>query len=97
MAPGRVKIRKPLVGLGQGILNWLGKLRLEKIYLSNNYKDCQNVEVFSQGPLEMICVSVLHPEHQITSVKSCLIDTDPVLDCSSNVVWSSPISLVMSY
>ncbi len=35
------------------MLNLLGKVRLDKVYLSSNYKDCHNVKVFYQGPLKL--------------------------------------------
>jgi len=28
------------------------------VYLSRNYKDCRNVQVFFQGPLKLICACV---------------------------------------
>ena len=31
MAPGRSSVRMPPAGLGQGALNWLGKVRLDKV------------------------------------------------------------------
>jgi len=33
--------------------NLSGKVRLGKVYLSNNYKDCYNVKAFFQGPLKL--------------------------------------------
>ncbi len=40
---------------GQGMLNLSGTVRLGKVYFSSNQKDCQNVKVFSQGPLKLTC------------------------------------------
>jgi len=40
VAPGRTRVGKPSASLGQGMLNLFGKVRLSKVYLSGNYKDC---------------------------------------------------------
>jgi len=40
-----------LAGLGQGMLNYLGK-----VWLSRINKNCHNVYAFSQGPLKLISV-----------------------------------------
>ena len=31
MAPGRARVRVSLAGLGKGMLNWLGKVRIGKV------------------------------------------------------------------
>ena len=43
------------VGLGKGMLNWSGKVRLGKVLLSCNNKYFHNVLRFSQGPLKFSC------------------------------------------
>jgi hypothetical protein len=46
------------------MLNWPGKVRLGKVYIRNNYKDCQNVKVFSQGLLKLTCAE--QQPHKLT-------------------------------
>jgi len=55
VAPWQGWVEKPPAGLGYGMLNLPSKVRLGKVYLIINYKDCHNVKVFSQGPLKMTC------------------------------------------
>jgi len=38
-----------------GMLNLSGKVRFGKVYLSSDYKTCHNVNVFSQGLLQLTC------------------------------------------
>ncbi len=40
----------PLAGLWQGMVDWLGKVRLGLPYL--HFKYCRNVKIFSQGLLK---------------------------------------------
>ncbi len=44
--PSRAGLGKLPAGLGWGMLNLSGKVRLVKVYLGSNYKDCHNVTVF---------------------------------------------------
>jgi len=37
------------------MLNLSGKVRFGKVYLSSDYKACHNVNVFSQGLLQLTC------------------------------------------
>jgi hypothetical protein len=48
----------PPAGLGKGMYNWLGKVRLGKVLLSYNYKNFQRAKTFSQGPLKFICAII---------------------------------------
>jgi len=45
----RTGVRWPSAGLR--IINYFGKVRLSRVHLSINNKDCHNVKAFSQGPL----------------------------------------------
>jgi len=58
VAPGRAGVRKPPAGLGWGMLHLSRKVRLVKVYLSSNYKDFHDVNVFSQGPLKLNCAAI---------------------------------------
>ena len=59
MVSRRARIRLLPAGLGTGMLNWLGKVRLDKVYLSFKNKYCRNVFKFSQGPLKFKAQSYL--------------------------------------
>jgi len=55
------------------MLNLLRKVRLGRVYLSSNYKDCLNLKLFSQGQLKLTCASdwslfswSIGPEHYVT-------------------------------
>ena len=45
----------PPAGLGKGMLNWSGKVRLGKVVSSCKNKYCHNVLIFSQGSLKFSC------------------------------------------
>ncbi len=42
------------------MFNWLGKVRLDKVLLSYNYKYCQRALTFSQGLLKLTCATTSH-------------------------------------
>jgi hypothetical protein len=49
----RAKVTVPLAGIGQWMLNWSGKVRLDKVYLGFKDKNTAIIYfVFSQGLLE---------------------------------------------
>ena len=54
MPPGRARVSAP-AGLGKGMINWSGNVRLGKVLLSCNNKYCHNELTFSQGPLKFSC------------------------------------------
>ena len=59
MTPGRARISVPLAGLGQWMVNWLGKVRLDKVYLSWKNKYWHNILKFSQWPQKFSCALFL--------------------------------------
>jgi len=61
----RARVGEPpaSAGLGQGMLNYLGKVRLCKVLVKCPiYKDCLNVYVFSPELLKLTCAVVPYLE-----------------------------------
>ncbi len=69
------------------MLNLSGMVRLGKVYLSRNYKDCHDVKVFSQGPVKLPCAAHGNPRSISCTPVECTVQklkNGHTETCSSN-------------